>query len=71
MELTKTAEWRPSKWMVLFLIWVAYFLNQADRQAFNVVLPLIKDDLGLADSEIGMIASILTFFFAMMVPLGG
>lgn len=71
MELTKTAEWRPSKWMVLFLIWVAYFLNQADRQAFNVVLPLIKEDLGLADSEIGMIASILTFFFAMMVPLGG
>ena len=71
MEQTNTAKWYPSKWMVLFLIWVAYFLNQADRQAFNVVLPLIKEDLGLADSEIGMIASILTFFFAMMVPLGG
>ena len=70
MEQT-TTKWYPSKWMVLFLIWVAYFLNQADRQAFNVVLPLIQEDLGLAASEMGMIASILTFFFAMMVPLGG
>lgn len=61
----------PSKWEVAALIWVAYFLNQADRQAFNVVLPLIRDDLGLADSDMGMIASILSFFFAMMVPLGG
>ena len=53
MEQT-TTKWYPSKWMVLFLIWVAYFLNQADRQAFNVVLPLIQEDLGLAASEMGI-----------------
>ena len=28
------------KWEVLALLWVAYLLNQADRQVFNVVLPL-------------------------------
>ena len=41
-----------NKWEILFLIWVAYFLNQADRQAFNVVLPLIQEDLGLSASEL-------------------
>ena len=25
-----------NKWEILFLIWVAFFLNQADRQAFPV-----------------------------------
>ena len=35
------------KWEVLALLWVAYLLNQADRQIFNVVLPLIREDLGL------------------------
>ena len=60
-----------NKWEILFLIWVAYFLNQADRQAFNVVLPLIQEDLGLSASELGTIATILTFVFAMMVPFGG
>ena len=34
------------KWEVLALLWVAYLLNQADRQVFNVVLPLIREDLG-------------------------
>ena len=37
------------KWEVLALLWVAYLLNQADRQVFNVVLPLIREDLGLSD----------------------
>ena len=34
-----------NKWEILILVWIAYFLNQADRQVFNVVLPLIRDDL--------------------------
>lgn len=44
------------KWEVLALLWVAYLLNQADRQVFNVVLPLIREDLGLSDVAIGSIA---------------
>ena len=41
------------KWEVLALLWVAYLLNQADRQVFNVVLPLIREDLGLSDVAVG------------------
>ena len=51
-----------NKWEILILIWVAFFLNQADRQAFNIVLPLIQaplseGGLALTDSQVGSIAT--------------
>ena len=59
------------KWEVLALLWVAYLLNQADRQVFNVVLPLIREDLGLSDVAIGSIATVLNLFYAVLGPIGG
>ena len=59
------------KWEVLGLLWVAYLLNQADRQVFNVVLPLIREDLGLSDVAVGSIATIFNLFYAVLVPIGG
>lgn len=59
------------KWEVLALLWVAYLLNQADRQVFNTVLPAIRDSLNLTDTSVGLIATIFNFFYALMVPLGG
>ncbi len=59
------------KWEVLGLLWVAFFLNQADRQVFNVVLPLIKADLNLTDVEVGTIATIFNLVYAAMVPIAG
>ncbi|MCI1640104.1 MAG: MFS transporter [Bacteroidales bacterium] len=59
------------KWEVLALLWIAFLLNQADRQAFNVVLPLIRDDLGLSDVLVGTIATIFNLFYAILVPIGG
>ena len=59
------------KWEVLALLWMAYLLNQADRQVFNTVLPQIRDSLSLTDVSIGWIATIFNLFFALSVPLGG
>ncbi len=59
------------KWEVLGLLWVAFFLNQADRQLFNVVLPLIRLDLHLTDLQIGIIATAFNLFYAFFVPLAG
>ena len=59
------------KWEVLALLWVAYLLNQADRQVFNVVLPLIREDLGLTDVAIGSIATIFNLVYAFLVPVAG
>ena len=59
------------KWEVLGLLWVAFLLNQADRQAFNTVLPAIRDSLNLTDTSVGLIATIFNLCYAFMVPLGG
>ena len=59
------------KWEVLALLWMAYLLNQADRQVFNTVLPAIRDALSLTDTSIGLIATIFNLCYACMVPLGG
>ena len=66
---TKKAGWY--KWEVLILLWMAYLLNQADRQVFNTVLPAIRDALNLTDTSIGLIATIFNLCYACMVPLGG
>ena len=59
------------KWEVLALLWMAFLLNQADRQVFNTVLPAIRDTLGLTDTSVGLIATVFNLFYAIMVPLGG
>lgn len=59
------------KWEVLALLWLAFLLNQADRQIFNVVLPLIRAELRLSDLQVGMIATGFNLVYALMVPLAG
>ena len=59
------------KWEVLLLLWMAYLLNQGDRQVFNTVLPAIRDALNLTDTSVGLIATIFNLFYAIMVPVGG
>ena len=59
------------KWEVLVLLWIAYLLNQADRQVFNVVLPLIRDDLHLSDVQVGSIATMFNMAYAFLVPVAG
>ena len=67
----KTTKGSWYKWEVLLLLWMAYLLNQADRQVFNTVLPAIRDALNLTDTSIGLIATIFNLCYAFMVPLGG
>lgn len=59
------------KWEVLVLLWFAFLLNQADRQVFNVVLPLIRDDLQLTDTQVGTIATVFNLVYALLVPFAG
>ena len=59
------------KWEVLALLWVAYLLNQGDRQVFNSVLPQIRDALSLTDTSVSLIAVFFNLFYAAMVPIGG
>ena len=60
-----------SEWGLLIILWFAFFLNQADRQIFNVTLPLIRGDIQLSDAEFGLIASSLIWTYGFLVPVAG
>lgn len=62
---------RRYPWELLVLLWLAFFLNQADRQIYGVVLPLIKRDLKLTDEQLGLIASVLFWTYGLLVPVAG
>ncbi|MEO6522500.1 MAG: MFS transporter [Mucilaginibacter sp.] len=59
------------KWELIILLWLVFFFNQADRQVFNIVLPLIKADLRLSDSQLGLIASVFIAAVGVFVPIAG
>ena len=59
------------KWEMIALLWVAFFLNQGDRQIFNSVIPLIREDLGLTDVQLGLVVSIFTILYGLLVPVAG
>ena len=69
--MKKFHEGKMYKWEVLLLLWMAYLLNQGDRQVFNTVLPAIRDALSLTDTSVGLIATIFNLAFAIAVPVGG
>lgn len=68
---TGTLPWMPRKWELIALLWFAFFLNQGDRQIYNVVLPLIGADLGLDAVRLGLVATLFTAVYGLLVPLAG
>ena len=59
------------RWELLVWLWIAFFLNQADRAVFGVVLVPIQEELGLTDAQAGLIGSILFWTLAILVPFAG
>mgnify|MGYP001113117515 CR=1 FL=1 len=59
------------KWELLAWLWIAFFFNQADRQVFNILLPLIKTDLGFTDTQLGLVASIFVLCVGICTPIAG
>ena len=59
------------KWRALFLLWVAFFLQQGTRQIFGATLSSIQGSLGVTAAQIGMIATVFTFAYGFSVPFAG
>ncbi len=59
------------KWELLALLFCAFFFHQGDRAIFGVVLSAIKTDLGLSDSQLGLVGTVLFVTLALMMPVAG
>jgi MFS family permease len=56
---------------LLAFCWLAYFLNRADRQIYNTVLPQLSPDLGLSPEQAGLVVTCFSWTYGLMVPLAG
>ncbi|MDO5113652.1 MAG: MFS transporter [Planctomycetia bacterium] len=59
------------RWELLIFLWFAYFLNQADRQIYNVLLKNIQGDLELSDIQSGWVVTAFMLTYGILVPLAG
>ena len=59
------------KWEILGLLWVAFFLNQADRQIYNTLLGDISQSLQMSSEQAGFVATLFSLVLAFSVPVFG
>lgn len=59
------------KWELLALLFCAFFFHQGDRAIYGVVLSAIKTDFRLADSQLGLVGTVLFATLALMMPVAG
>ncbi|MDZ4287092.1 MAG: MFS transporter [Prosthecobacter sp.] len=61
---------RQAALLVAFM-WVAYFLNYADRQAVFAMFPSLKTDLGMTDKQLGFVGAMFLWLYAFGCPIAG
>ncbi len=59
------------KWVVVGMLWFICFFNYADRMAVNAVTPMLKENFGFDNKEIGYIISAFMYVYALSAPLAG
>jgi MFS family permease len=59
------------RWELLLWLWLAFFFHQADRQVFNVILPVLGKELSLSAVQLGLVGSVFVATNALMVPVAG
>jgi MFS family permease len=62
---------RGYKWLVVGMLWFVCFFNYADRQAIFAVFPLIKQQVGLTDVQLGIVGAAFMWIYALFGPLAG
>jgi MFS family permease len=65
---SETKQVRPYAWFVLAFLCFVYIFNFLDRQLMSVLTNYIKEDLGLTDSQMGLMTGL---FFALFYTLLG
>jgi MFS family permease len=56
---------------VLVLLWLSVFLNYIDRSSLSIAAPLLKGDLGLSATQLGVLLSAFFWTYAcLQIPAG-
>lgn len=61
---------RTATWLVVFM-WGAYFQNYTDRQAVFAMFPVLRDELGMSDTQLGLTGSVFLWVYGLCCPIAG
>ena len=57
--------------ILVMLMWGAYFQNYTDRQAVFAMFPVLRSELGLTDTQLGLTGSIFLWVYGLFCPIAG
>ena len=58
-------------WVLIGLLWMVSFLNAADRSILNSVKPLLRDEFGITDVQLGIVDASFFWIYAVSAFLFG
>jgi sugar phosphate permease len=70
MSTVRSKLWKY-RYVILGTLWLLYFINYIDRVAVLVFLPFIQKDLNLTPVEVGQLASVFFFAYALAQVTAG
>ena len=59
------------KWIALFLLWVAFFLQQGMRQIYGPLLGSIQTSVGATNEQLGLVSTVFTLMYGLSIPFAG
>jgi MFS family permease len=59
------------RWWVVAMLWLVCFFNYADRQAIFSVFPLLREEMGLSNVQLGIVAGSFMWVYAAFGPIAG
>ena len=62
---------RSYRWWVVGMLWMVCFFNYADRQAIFSVFPLLREEMGLSNVQLGIVAGAFMWVYAAFGPIAG
>ena len=69
--MNHAAWWRQTRWHVAGFLAFAAALNYADRAAISSVLPALRSEFKLSDTQLGLVGSMFLWAYALASPLAG
>ena len=60
-----------SAWLLLAVSWLTFLLAYTGRQAIYSIFPVLKNDLGFSNAQLGLTGSIFLWVYSFGSPLGG
>ncbi len=72
-EVRKDTERMKSRsaWLLVLLMWVAYFLNYCDRQVVFSIFPVLRRDLHFTDIQLGLTGAVFLWVYGLSSPIAG